>query len=87
MNVSYIKIKIINRIMYLFTNIKFYFRRLFYVKKTNSLTKEFIQNGMIKIKVKGISEKILKLIEKKKIDSNLKVVNENKMDLKEFRLV
>ena len=77
-----IKNRIIIRIMYFITNIIFSYRKIFYFKKNNVLTKEFIQNGMIKVNADGMSKEVLKLIEKNKIDSKLKVVSKNKNGLK-----
>lgn len=76
------KNRIIIRMMYIVTNVRFYLRKLFYFKKNNDLTKEFIRNGMIKVNANGISEEISKLLEKNKLDSNLTVVNKNKNGLK-----
>jgi hypothetical protein len=77
-----IKNRIIIRIMYVITNIKFFLRKLFNFKKNNDLTKEFIQNGIIEVNANGISNEILKLLEKNKLDSNLTVVNKNKNGFK-----
>lgn len=82
MTFTHIKNRIIIRIMYFITNIKFSYRKIFYFKKNNDLTKEFIRNGMIKVNANGISDEISKLLEKNKVDSKLKVVNKNKSGLK-----
>ena len=82
MKFSKIKTRVINRIMYLFTNVKFYFRRLKYNVKRSDSVKVFIKNGIIKIKSPGITSEVIPLINENKLDSNLNVVNKSDKGLK-----
>lgn len=74
--------KIINRIMYLLTNIKYYFRKRFDADLKTKDVNEFINNGIIKITSEGISSDILPLINKKKLPKNLIIVNKSDKGLK-----